>query len=71
MLLRRFYVQENEKGMFLLLPRTHSYMVSPIHDVPSVLWLTLHPAPEPKQKKNRELKTEILPVTVPVTTPPV
>ncbi|KAK8192525.1 tRNA(adenine34) deaminase [Zalaria obscura] len=34
MLLRRFYVQENEK------------------------------APEPKQKKNRELKTEILPVDV-------
>ncbi|SMQ47282.1 unnamed protein product [Zymoseptoria tritici ST99CH_3D7] len=34
MLLRRFYVQENEK------------------------------APEPKPKKNRELKTEILPVTV-------
>jgi len=32
MLLRKFYVQENEK------------------------------APEPKQKKNRELKTEILPL---------
>ena len=34
MLLRRFYVQENEK------------------------------APEPKQKKNRELKTEIQPLDV-------
>jgi len=34
MLLRRFYVQENEK------------------------------APEPKQKKNRELKTEILPFEI-------
>ncbi|KAK4493812.1 hypothetical protein PRZ48_014997 [Zasmidium cellare] len=51
MLLRRFYVQENEK------------------------------APDPKPKKNRELKTEILPVTVtpvpvsqnatPIDTPPV
>ncbi|KAI5356927.1 putative cytidine and deoxycytidylate deaminase domain, APOBEC/CMP deaminase, zinc-binding protein [Septoria linicola] len=41
MLLRRFYVQENEK------------------------------APDPKPKKNRELKTEILPVTVtPVTSAP-
>ncbi|KAF7194811.1 tRNA-specific adenosine deaminase subunit tad2 [Pseudocercospora fuligena] len=38
MLLRRFYVQENEK------------------------------APDPKPKKNRELKTEILPVTVTPTT---
>ncbi|KAH0145328.1 hypothetical protein KCU67_g12677, partial [Aureobasidium melanogenum] len=35
MLLRRFYVQENEK-------------------VPT--------APEPKQKKNRELKTDIMPL---------
>ncbi|KAF1352143.1 cytidine deaminase-like protein [Delphinella strobiligena] len=39
MLLRRFYVQENEK------------------------------APEPKQKKNRELKTEILPITPVVVAP--
>ncbi|KAH0145318.1 hypothetical protein KCU67_g12683, partial [Aureobasidium melanogenum] len=35
MLLRRFYVQENEKA-----PK----------------------APEPKQKKNRELKTDIMPL---------
>jgi len=42
MLLRKFYVQENEK------------------------------APEPKQKKTRELKTEILPMDVhqPKSTPP-
>jgi tRNA-specific adenosine deaminase 2 len=41
MLLRKFYVQENEK------------------------------APEPKQKKTRELKTEILPMDIhaPKTTP--
>lgn len=44
MLLRKFYVQENEK------------------------------APEPKQKKTRELKTEILPMDIHApkpTTPPV
>lgn len=42
MLLRKFYVQENEK------------------------------APEPKQKKTRELKTEILPMDIhaPKSTPP-
>lgn len=42
MLLRKFYVQENDK------------------------------APEPKQKKTRELKTEILPMDVhqPKSTPP-
>ncbi|PNS13814.1 hypothetical protein CAC42_3307 [Sphaceloma murrayae] len=47
MLLRRFYVQENEKGLS-----------DPTLDRP------IHLAPEPKPKKNRELKTEILPVEV-------
>lgn len=54
MLLRRFYVQENDKGMFEL----RSYVCCGM--------LTFHSAaPEPKPKKNRELKTEILPIGVP------
>lgn len=51
MLLRRFYVQENEKGALRSL-------ISAIRSVTDV-YIT---APEPKPKKNRELKTEILPV---------
>jgi tRNA-specific adenosine deaminase 2 len=51
MLLRRFYVQENEKGLCLLY----------IFDILSPS-LTRISAPEPKQKKNRELKTDIMPL---------
>ena len=51
MLLRRFYVQENEKGAL-------RFFMSTIPSVTDV-YVT---APEPKPKKNRELKTEILPV---------
>lgn len=56
MLLRRFYVQENDKG--------ESFTV--ICDFGRRSRLTIvFAAPEPKPKKNRELKTEILPVGVP------
>ena len=51
MLLRRFYVQENEKGM-LILP-AHVFVTSTDHTFS---------APETKQKKNRELKTDIMPL---------
>lgn len=49
MLLRRFYVQENDKGKFF-----------PV--ICSTNWLTLLLAPEPHRKANRELKTEIMPI---------
>jgi len=52
MLLRRFYVQENDKG---LLTAMGFFMTWPM--------LTFL-APEPSKKKNRELKTEILPMGV-------
>lgn len=68
MLLRRFYVQENEKGMYQSFARRDRCANVGI-------------APDPKPKKNRELKTEILPVTVtpvpvsqnatPIDTPPI
>lgn len=51
MLLRRFYVQENEKGRP---DRTH------VHLLPLTIALA---APMPQRKKHRELKTDILPVT--------
>ena len=54
MLLRRFYVQENDKGTMILLSIFNVSLLTPL----------AAPAPEPKPKKNRELKTEILPVTV-------
>lgn len=50
MLLRRFYVQENEKGE---LDRIHVHPLS--------LTFT-SAAPMPQRKKHRELKTDILPV---------
>lgn len=60
MLLRKFYVQENNKG------ETHAPL--PVRN----WYVSAHnvTAPDPKPKKNRELKTEILPITTPnVTTP--
>lgn len=51
MLLRRFYVQENDKG---LLTTIRSLRLS----------LLIFVAPEPSKKKNRELKTEILPMGI-------
>lgn len=50
MLLRRFYVQENEKGE---LDRIH------VHLLPLTFTSA---APMPQRKKHRELKTDILPV---------
>jgi len=50
MLLRRFYVQENEKG---------SIMCEPVQIVVLIL---LGLAPEPKPKKDRQLNTEIMPL---------
>lgn len=47
MLLRRFYVQENEKGKH--------------YPLDLGLILIFQPAPEPKSKKGRELKTSISP----------
>jgi tRNA-specific adenosine deaminase 2 len=60
MLLRRFYVQENEKG-----ESRQAWWVT------SGLMLMCGVAPEPKPKKNRELKTEILPVPTALLTPSV
>lgn len=71
MLLRRFYVQENEKGVFCLpLPSSPYPWIPPLPRVSFVrvdkqrAILTYMLAPEPKQKKNRELKTEIMPVSL-------
>lgn len=51
MLLRRFYVQENDKGMLICMSE--------------VYWRANNPkAPEPHRKGTRELKTEILPLEV-------
>ena len=50
MLLRRFYVQENQKGMST-------------HERTGVEKADINQAPEPKTKKNRELKTEIVPLS--------
>lgn len=50
MLLRQFYVQENQKGWFYS-ARNHRI-------------LSDSPAPDPRVKKSRELKTEIAPVTL-------
>lgn len=47
MLLRRFYIQENQKG---------ELFQSSVNS-----WLNVFQAPEPKVKKGRELNTEILP----------
>ena len=72
MLLRRFYVQENGKGMSLpSLSNSHPPPLSlfkPSKEETSAN-VSIHPptAPDPKPKKNRELKTEILPV--PAATP--
>ena len=50
MLLRRFYVQENDKG---------AYGKAEIQDA---VILILEIAPEPRVKKNRVLKEEVLPI---------
>ena len=60
MLLRRFYVQENDKGNNFLSPSNQ-----PPDGQDDQLTFDPHDAaPEPKPKKNRELKTSILPVEV-------
>lgn len=50
MLLRRFYVQENDKGMQ--------------HRTRTSMHVDSSSAPEPHKKGTRELKTEILPLEV-------
>lgn len=50
LLLRRFYVQENEKGGYI---SSHMLM--------GLLGAKTRTAPEPKTKKNRELKLDICP----------
>lgn len=64
MLLRRFYVQENDKGASLdSIPSLEAIGFVSLGN--SSLTDCSLPAPEPKPKKNRELKTAILPVGVP------
>ena len=51
MLLRRFYIQENEKGER---KRKRSFRSG----------LTIYLAPEPKPKRGRELNTEVTPISL-------
>lgn len=67
MLLRRFYVQENEKGEFDSFHR--SLLVLRVVVMTEDVLADLQSAPEPKQKKNRELKTDIIPVQMAVPSP--
>ena len=50
MLLRRFYVRENEKGKKILYQPGKNTLIG------------IHVAPEPKPKKDRQLNTEIMPL---------